>query len=427
MKVQKNLFGIALASLSLFLTGCYSQLQSLDYSSPTNRGIHKDYYSWGSSANDITSEEIEAPATAKASNSIKETEEDFVSEEELDETGIYYKDYEAAEWYSDNYADKIYWDGYDDGFNDGYEEGIEDASYHYWDAHFYSLRTLHKRGYSRFGFNYSWKGHLAFSYYPYYYNDPFWYGFNSSYYYWSGFRYPTWGFYDPFFYGGWGYYGRPYRNYVVVYNDYHRVTRSRSGRHYDGPRSTGLASRNNGSQNAGVTRTRSSDSITSKNTGRTGNTAINTGRTRTNSGSDSRYTGRTRTSSSTGNSAVRTNRSGRTQSSGVTNNTRTNRTRSSGVTNRNRSNNNSSNVRSNSSSRTRNSSGVRSTNRSGSNNRSTVRSNNTRSNNSRSTVRSNSSRSNGRSTVRSNSGSSRSRSSGTRSSSSRSRSRSGGN
>ncbi len=433
MKVQKNLFGIALASLSLFLTGCYTQLQNLEYSSPTNRGIHKDYYSWGSSSSTSgeTQSDAESPSSTKPAITSKTADqEDVVTEEELAETGIFYKDYETAEWYEDNYADKIYWEGYDDGFSDGYDEGYEDASYHYWDAHFYSLKSLHRRSFSRIGFHYAWRGHLAFSYYPYYYNDPFWYGYNSSYYYWSGFRYPIWGFYDPyydpFFYGGWGYYGSPYRNYIVVYNDYHRVNRSRSGRHYDGPRSTGLVSRGNGAQNAGITRTRgASSTIQSKNTGRTGNTAISTGRTRTNSGSDSRYTGRTRTSNDTGTNSVRTNRSSDTQSNGVTN-TRTSRTRSTGVTNRSRSTNNSSSVRNNSGSTTRSSTGVRSNNRSNNNNRS-VRTNNSGSSQRSSSVRGNNSRSSGRSTVRSSSGSSRSRSSGTRSSSSRNRSRSGGN
>ena len=433
MKVQKYLFGIALASLSIFLTGCYTQLQNLEYSSHTNRGIHKDYYAWGSSSdtNDESAIDAEAPSTTKpAVTSKTSNQEDVVTEDELVVDGIYYKDYEAAEWYEDNYADKIYWEGYDDGFEDGYDEGYEDANYHYWDAHFYSLKSLHRRAYSRIGFHYGWRGHIAFSYYPYYYNDPFWYGYNSSFYYWSGYRYPTWGFYDPyydpFFYGGWGYYGRPHRNYIVVYNDYHRVTRSRSGRHYDGPRSTGLVSRGNGTENTGLTRTRgSSSTIQSKNSGRTSSTAVNTGRTRTNSGTDSRYTGRTRTSDNSGTTTVRTNRSDNNQSKGVTSTT-TGRTRSTGVTNRNRSSNNSSSVRTNTGSRTRSSNTVRSTNRSGNNNR-TIRSNNSGSTQRSSSVRSNNSRSSGRSTVRSSSGSNRSRSSGSSSSSSRNRSRSGGN
>ncbi len=430
MKTQPRVLGITLATLIFFLTGCYTQLQTLDYAtSANNRGIHRDYNSWGDNNIDRSSGEAESsPKTTSTKVVPNKTEADgALTEDELIASGIYYKDYASAEWYAENYADKVYWEGYEDGYDDGFDEAEEIASYHYWDAHFYSLKRLHHRRFNHFSLNYAWRGHIAFSYYPYYYNDYYWYGYNASYYYWSGYRYPIWGFHDPFwdpwFYAdfGYGYYGSQYRPYIAVYNDYHRTTRSRSGRHYDGPRSTGLVSLGNGNQNAGVTRNRGDDSIQSKNSGRTVAGVTNTGRTRTNSGITTRYTGRTSTSTSTtrgvtrtvsdgSKEAISTNRSRREQARTVTGSS-SNRTRSTGVTNRSRSNNNSNSVRTNSNTNRTRSTNVQNSNRSGGNNRS---------------VRSSSGSRSRSSSVRSNSGSNRTRSSGNRSSSSRSRSRSGG-
>ncbi|MCR9132427.1 MAG: hypothetical protein NXI08_07630 [bacterium] len=423
---------ISLIVSSFLLSGCYTQLQSLDYSErASNRGIQSEYYSWNS---DNENRKAKSGATNYSSNStaiVSELKEEETDKVEIGE--IYYKDYETAQWYEDNYADRLYWNGYDEGFSDGYsegredgyDEGYEDATHRYWDAHFYSLRSLTRRGYFRSSFHFSWRNHLAFSYYPYYYFD-YYHRFN-----WAGYRYPYGGwvffddpfydpFYDPFFYGGWGYHHRPYRNYVVFYNDYHKeVNRSRSGRIYDGPRSTGLLSRGNGGNDASVTRSRSGDnSIRSKTTGRTRTSGItNTNRTRGSETTRTRYTGRTNSSTSRSSGIVGRSRTKDASSSVKTNRTRrqdvtrttTGRTRSSGVTNNSRGSRNSSGVRSGSTSTGR-SSGVRSTGRSGGNNRS---------------VRSSggSSRSSG---VRSSGSSSRSRSSGTSSSTTRKK-RSGNN
>lgn len=421
MSNRKFLSGLSLILSSFLLTGCYTQLQSMDYTERAGkRGIHNDYYSWNSDR-EVAKESASAPANGQ-SITASEVVEDPTMEVEVGE--IHYKDYETAQWYEDNFADRLYWNGYDEGFEDGYEEGredgYEDATYEYWDAHFYSLRTLVRRGYFHSSFHYSWSNHLAFSYYPYYYYD----------YYWDSFRYPIggWGyfndpFYDPFFYGGWGYHHSPYRNYIVVYNDYHQnVNRSRSGRHINGPRSTGLVSRGNGDSDATIrSRGITGNTIRSKTTGRTRTSGItSTGRTRSSETTRTRYTGRTNsTTSRTSGVIVGTNRSKEASSGVKTNRTRsgtqnvgrssTSRTRSSGVTNTSRGTRSSSGVRSGSSNTGR-SSGVRSTGRSGGNNRS---------------VRSSggSSRSSG---VRS-SGSSRSRSSGNSSSSTKKTRRSGNN
>ena len=411
--------GLSLILSAFLLTGCYTQLQSMDYTDrASKRGIHNDYYSWNSDR-EVAKQSTSAPTSGQSVTASEEVEDPSM---EVEVGEIHYKDYETAQWYEDNYADRIYWDGYDDGFEDGYEEGIEDgyeiAHDDFWSRYYYNvpLRTLHFRNHYRWGvgfglYNHSWS-----------------FGFNNYYndYYWAGFRYPHWGydpFWDPYYYGGWGYRHSPYRNYIVVYNDYHQsINRSRSGKHINGPRSTGLISRGNGT-NSPVTRSRAlpgNNDIKSKNTGRTRTFGITTvGRTRSSGTTGTRYTGRTNstTSRSTGTTVGRsrtkesssTVKTGRTRSQNVGRTSGSN-TRSSGVTNRSRSTNNSSSVRSNSTNRTR-SSGVRtSSSRSGGNNRS---------------VRS-STGSNRSSSVRSSSGSSRSRSTGSSSTKRKTR-RSGGN
>ncbi len=419
---NRRLFsGLSLILSSFLLTGCYTQLQSMEYTERAGkRGIHNDYYSWNSDS-EVAKKSESAPV-----NSQSITASEVIEEPSMDvEVGeFYYKDYETAEWYKDNYADRIYWNGYDEGFEDGYKEGRDDgydeATYEYWDAHFYSLRTLMRRSYFHSSFHYSWRGHLAFSYYPYYYYN----------YYWDSFRYPIGGwaiyddpFYSPFFFGGWGFHHPHYRNYIVFYNDYHQtVNRSRSGRHISGPRSTGLVSRGNGNSDATIrSRGTTGNTIRSKTTGRTRSSGIiSTGRTANTDRTRTRYTGRTAsTTARTSGTIVGTNRSKEASSSVKTNRTRsgsqnvgrsnTGRTRSSGVTNTSRGSRSSSGIRSGSSSTGR-SSGVRSTGRSSGNNRS---------------VRSSggSSRSTG---VRSSGSSNRSRSSGNSSSTTRKK-RSGNN
>ena len=365
--VMKDLIilpNIILITFSFILSGCYTQLQSLDYSKPTYRN-----HSWDSYPNSNSPEDL---IVSNAHDSTYNDEE-YVTEEDLQENGIFYKNYEIADWYEDNYADKIYWEGYNDGFEEGYSDGYSDAIDDYWDDHFYSLRYTRYK-YNRIGWHFGWRSYLAFSYNPYYYNDFYWNGYYAGGY-WIGFSYPIWGGYDPYYYGGCGYHRYSYnRNLVVIYNDYHRVDRSRNNRYYNEPRSTGLISRGNGQNNEVINRSRNTDrSIQSNNNGRNRNNTVITRRSRSNSETTVRNTGRTR---STNNNSVRTNRSGTGQTRDL-NNTRTSRTRSSSVTNRSRSNNNSSNVRSNSGSRTRSSESVRSNS-------------NSRSNNSSSNVRSNS-------------------------------------
>ena len=383
---------IVLITLSFFLSGCYTQLRSLDHSKPTYRNTSWNSYPKSNSSKDLT---------VSNANDSSSGDDEYVTDESIQENGIFYKDYEIADWYENNYADKIYWDGYNDGFDEGYNDAISD----YWDDHFYSLRCSRYR-YNRIGWHFGWRSYLAFSYNPYHFNDLYWNGYYSAGY-WVGFRYPIWGYDDPYYYGGWGYYGNSYRrNLVVIYNDHHRVNRTRNDQYYNGPRSTGLVSKENRQKSVTTKRSWNTDrSIQPNNIGRNRNSTVTTTRVRSNSETTTRNTGRTR---STNDNIVRTNRSDSGQSRDM-NSTRTSRIRSSDVTNRSRSNNNSTNVRSNSGSRTRSSGSVRSNNNTKSNNSSTVKSRSSRSNSNKSTVRS--------------SGSTKSRSSNKRSSASKSRSK----
>lgn len=434
-------FSITLASLSIFLTGCYTQLQNLDYSEP-RRGIHADYYTWEDSPstrkvsdNYTTSdtERVEASAATRA------PEKDYTNVQEEDSLAnspaidVYYKDYETEQWYDDHYVNEMYWKGYDDGFADGYDEAYDDF---WWETRgFYSLRRPHYRN-----FRYQWMGYYGYQW-----------GFGFNYHhdmYWAGFRYPHWNYIDPWYdsFWGWGYYHSPYRAIVVVYNDYYRFNdNKRASRHLNGPRSTGLISRGNGI--TGTPRDRRTSDITTNRitTKRRGTTDLlgRTGRTQTGSStirtprsgntSTGRYTGRTGTSRSGSSGTIGRSRSNepsvstpRSRNSGSSvKRSGSSRSRGSGVTNRSRSTSNSGTVRSNSGSRSRSAGTVRSTNRSGSSRSSSAVRSNSGSRSSGSAVRGSSSRSGSSSSVRSSTGSRKSSSSGS-SGSSRSRSRNDG-
>ena len=124
MKRSNTLSLSLLITISMFFTGCYTQFSSIDRYSDSNR--NSKYYSW----NDEELSEAgyywdDEEQTAKPySYSSQTLEEENVLAEE---SGLYYKDYDAEKWYQDNNFEGVYWDGYDEGFDDGYEEGYYDG------------------------------------------------------------------------------------------------------------------------------------------------------------------------------------------------------------------------------------------------------------------------------------------------------------
>jgi hypothetical protein len=398
MKDKINLINFASVLLLFFLTGCYTQLQNLEYTSYPNQKKYNNTHSQNSFS--VKNKKLDTASDVSPNKKINTAKKSSPENEILD-SEIFFKDYETAQWYEDNYADMIYLEGYNQGFSDGYDEGYDDASHDYWDAHSYNFQLRHRRGLHRIGFHYTWRNHIAFTYYPYYYNDPYWYAYNSSFYYWSGSRYATWSFHDPyydsFFYNTWGYYGRPYRNYFVVYNHNNNGYKKRKN---NGIRKSGLISRGNGIQNRNVRRTRNASDINYTKKNVKSRNSIETKRKRThNNDHTSRYTKRTRTSDINVGSKTRN---------------------SNHIRSRNRANdNNQSSVRSKNSNQSNQRSRVRNHNSSPSN-RASIR--NSNSSSSRSTVKRNSSSSSGKSTIRS-SRSNRTSSSASSSSSKRSRSK----
>lgn len=219
--------------LPFLLTGCYTQFQTTDRFA-LEKDRYSDYYKWDGY------EEGKASKNGAGQETSYQTEEERYLEEEyaLEESGIYYKDYETEQWYKDHYVDQYYWKGYDDGFDDGYYKGYRNA---YRDSYVY--------GYTPWEFNSWWYRHHRYMHRhnvwlgldfgaPFYAHvGSYWYDYYPPYYSY-GYSYP--------YYSGWGYHWNyPYYNNVYVYNNYTRSQKySRDADLYrKGPRSSGLVNR----------------------------------------------------------------------------------------------------------------------------------------------------------------------------------------
>ncbi|MEO9886453.1 MAG: hypothetical protein ABJG33_12540, partial [Balneola sp.] len=169
---RSNILSLSLlVTISIFLSGCYTQFSSFDkYSSDSDR--NSKYYSW----NDDELSEAgyywdDEEQTAKPYSYSSEIEDDeYLTAEE---TGLYYKDYEVEQWYKDNNFEGVYWNGYDEGFEDGYQEGYDDG---YNDDFWFRGRY-----YAHLGYNWypPFRSHVSYAWYydvPYRYNSHF-YGY----------------------------------------------------------------------------------------------------------------------------------------------------------------------------------------------------------------------------------------------------------
>lgn len=224
-----NIFNRSILMLLPFLfTGCYTQFQTLDDQFPVKDQAYSNYYDW-----DGNEEGQVAQTTDNQAG-----EEVYMDEElALGENNIYYIDYDTKRWYEENYANRLFWEGYGEGYDDGYFDGWRN-SYPY-TAGFSFNRYDYYRGYTgAFGYHHFYRnpGYLTFS--------------------WSNFGgYP----YDAFYmgyYGQWGYYAPSYNNYwghpYYAYNNYAYINHNRSRRYRNadiyrkGPRNSGLTNRTDG-------------------------------------------------------------------------------------------------------------------------------------------------------------------------------------
>ena len=199
-------------------TGCYTQMQlSYDLDRPTQVS-ENGYYSWdddertSSGYNWSSTKQTSNPNYSEERRSQNESSTislDKTSSTNLSEQSIYYKDYEAEQWYDEHYIHAInssnydsysnenghnyaYDRGYENGFDRGYNRGYRDGWFDddFW-VDWYAKRwwRLHVGW---------WGGH--YGYYSAW--SP------SSYWAWSG--YGGWSWYSPYypFYNSWnGFYG----------------------------------------------------------------------------------------------------------------------------------------------------------------------------------------------------------------------------
>jgi hypothetical protein len=328
MKASKLSSRLSLLIIPLIFSGCYTQFPAYERSSPEH-DRYSDYYAWdgfedGRENPDAVrsySYDEYRDSQARQGYSANYYDEDYAA---LEEDGIYYKDYETENWYKDNYADNVYWKGYEDGYGNGYEDGFDGAyeraaqkyarnsyfygykpwAYNSWhlNSHRFHRHYMWGAGFSLHfgGFNGLWVSNHTFDIYSpsgYWYYTPA--GYRMYSYYPYGFD-----FYSPFgYYGYSGFYGNPYYNTLVYYNSYTKTNRyRRSAELYrKGPRNSGLVNRDS-------YRSRSSRS---NYTPRTRGSSV---RSRSiNSGSRVRSTGR---SGSVGRSSGNVGRSRGTSSSG---------------------------------------------------------------------------------------------------------------
>lgn len=279
-----GLFGI----LSVFLlTGCYSQLQTVDY-----------YTGYGLEAERDRSEQIaqtrqevregERSISADPEESYLYGYEDGLDEGYTEGWGdaelYYFKDYETARWFRDQ------------GFT--LSAGRNIANYYNYHSGFYPYSTRFWYGrnfYSpgwRVNFRFGNWYHMNYSHWHHY--DLAWYGHPYG---WNYYRYP---FYDPY------YYGYPYYSGTYIFNN-----------HYYGPNQSGQSRpntiRSSGlSSNSELNRNRSRERLQTAGSG-TVNGARSAGvsstpQQRTRVASDSGSVGRTSGATvRTGGSAVRSN------------------------------------------------------------------------------------------------------------------------
>ncbi|MTI89370.1 MAG: hypothetical protein FH748_15545 [Balneolaceae bacterium] len=130
MSINKTVYRTsALLLILFFFTGCYTQFQSTNQFPLDDR--YSDYYAWDGF------EEGEEYTDGYASESYNKEVNSIMAQRELEESGVYYKDYETEQWYSQNYVDQTYWEGYDDGYYDGYDDAILEYD-HYRNRYYYS-------------------------------------------------------------------------------------------------------------------------------------------------------------------------------------------------------------------------------------------------------------------------------------------------
>lgn len=254
MKLSNASNRFFLLVLPFLLTGCYTQFQTTDRFA-LEKERYSDYYG---------SEGYVDRNDNRAGQEVSyQTEEERYLEQEyaLEESGIYYKDYEAEQWYKDNYADKYYWKGYDDGFDDGYYKGYRNA---YRDSYVY--------GYTPWAYNSWWYRH-----HTYMHRSHVWLGSAGFGFYYGA---PSYAYYHYPYYNGWGHHWNyPYYNNVYVYNNYTRSKKYRrdADLYRKGPRSSGLVNRSDarsrtnykGSRTGVRSRGVNNNSVRSRSTGNT--------------------------------------------------------------------------------------------------------------------------------------------------------------
>jgi len=253
MKYQNSVSTLILLFIPFLFTGCYTQFQTYDRY-PLENDRYAGYYAW---------DNFDQTEGEDNSAYYNQGDEEYLDEQmALEEDDIYYKDYETETWYKKNYADKLYWYGYEDGFGDGYSKGYSAAI----DDHYFY-------GYKPWAYNSWYRSHYT----PFYqynrgYHNSFWIGFGSYGHGYYSYPYYGWGgYYD---YGYWGWH-HPYSTSIFVYNDYHRAKKYRRSAdlYRKGPRGSGLYG------SAGDYRTRSGSGIDSRSRGSgvTRSRGINTG------------------------------------------------------------------------------------------------------------------------------------------------------
>lgn len=265
MKAPTLFNRLSLLVIPFLFSGCYTQFQAYDRTS-SEQDRYSDYYAWDgfedgrenpdavrSYAYDEYSE-----SQARKAYSAGYYDDDYA---ELEEAGIYYKDYETEKWYKENYANNVYWEGYEDGYGNGYEDGFDGGyeraaqkyasrSYFYgykpwaYNSWYLNSHRFHRHFIWGAGFGLHFGGYsgLWASNWPYdmYSSSGYWYYDNFGY-----LRYNYYPYYSSFGYGYAGFYGNPYYNTLVIYNDYNRTNRyRRSAELYrKGPRNSGLVNR----------------------------------------------------------------------------------------------------------------------------------------------------------------------------------------
>lgn len=300
---------LLLLVLPIALTGCYTQFQTYDRF-PLEEDRYADYNAW----DDFEEKQKE----------VTYDEASYLDEElYLEENDIYFRDYETQRWYNENFANKLYWEGYGDGYQDGYSDGW--ADYYPASARYSMNRYRYLYGYTG-AFEY-----LGFYGNPYYPSAP-WLNFGFHNYTFSIAFHAGWGrYYNTYYDHYWGHPYYSFHSYGYAYNYYHKSKKyNRDADLYrKGPRSTGLVNRqvNNNrpglkasSGNNTTLRSRSGSTITTRNRGLNRSSGTSTGSRVRSSGnvgkSSSGSVGRGSTNNRSRGSSVGTSRGNGSRSSG---------------------------------------------------------------------------------------------------------------